>query len=392
MKKAIIIMGAFIFLIAHSAIAQILPDDPTKGTRLFVSKGCVKCHALKGEGGKTGPDLGKIDLGDTQLDLAAKLWNHIPSMVAGIERAKILKPDLTGEELGSIAAYLYFLKYFDEPGDATRGKFLFNEKACILCHPLARKGKGGESGLNEFSQNISPVFLSMEIWNHGPDMIADMVKLGIKWPEFQETEMMDLLEYIKTNAKGPKEIAYITPGNPREGRKTFLSKGCGECHPVHGEKASPGGIDLSKRSKAYYRSLTRIASTMWNKGPTVLAKMSQTKTGIPKFTPKEMADLVSYLYFLHFIDVPGNPVNGKKRFSDLGCVRCHGTDGKPGDLMTIDLSKYQGATNPMEIAAGIWNHSAEIRRATVEKGIPWPRFKKGEMADLLEHLRSPKKK
>ena len=204
--------------------------------------------------------------------------------------------------------------------------------------------------------------------------------------------MIDLLEYIKTNAKGPKEVAYINPGNPREGRKTFLSKGCGECHPIRGEKASAGGIDLSKRSKAYYRSLTRVTSTMWNKGPTVLAKMSQTKTGIPKFTPKEMADLISYLYFLHFIDEPGNPVNGKKRFSDLVCVRCHGMDGKPGELMTIDLSKYQGATNPMEIAAGIWNHSVEIRRATVEKGIPWPRFKKGEMADLLEYLRTPKKK
>ncbi|MBS3917701.1 MAG: c-type cytochrome [Deltaproteobacteria bacterium] len=392
-KNILFIMMAFTaILITSFAFSQILPDDPAKGARHFVNKGCVKCHALKGEGGKTGPDLGKIDLGDTQLDLAAKLWNHIPSMVAGIERAKILKPDLTGEELGSIAAYLYFLKYFDEPGDATKGKFLFNEKGCIACHPLSGKGKKGESGLNEFPQNISPVFLSMEIWNHGPDMIANMVILGMKWPEFKETEMIDLLEYIKTNARGPKEVAYITPGNPKDGKKTFLSKGCGECHPVQGEKTSVSGIDLSKRSKAYYRSLTRVTSTMWNKGPTVLAKMSQTKTGIPKFTPKEMADLISYLYFLHFIDETGNPVNGRKKFSDLGCVRCHGVDGKRGELMNIDLSKYQGAANPMEIAAGIWNHSVEIRRATMEKGIPWPRFKKGEMADLLEYLRTPKKK
>ncbi len=379
-------------LVLSPAFSQTLPDDPARGARLFVNKGCVKCHALKGEGGKTGPDLGKIDLGDTQLDLAAKLWNHIPSMVAGIERAKILKPNLTGEELGSIAAYLYFLKYFDEPGDATKGKFLYNEKGCFSCHPLSGKGKRGESGLNEFPQNISPVFLSMEIWNHGPEMIANMVKLGMKWPEFKETEMIDLLEYIKTNARGPKEVAYITPGNPREGRKVFLSKGCGECHPVRGEKTAASGIDLSKRSKAYYQSLTRVASAMWNKGPVVLAKMSQTKMGIPKFTPKEMADLTSYLYFLHFIDEPGNPVNGKKKFSDLECVRCHGLDGKQGELMHIDLSKYQKTDNPMEIAAGIWNHSVEIRRATMEKGIPWPRFKKGEMADLLEYLRTPKKK
>lgn len=381
-----------IFTFPPASAQTPFPHDPTRGARLFVDKGCVKCHALKGEGGETGPDLGKIDLGDTQLDLAAKLWNHIPSMVAGFERARILRPDLTGEELGSIAAYLYFLKYFDEPGDATRGKFLFNEKGCTACHPLTGKGRKGASGLNKFPQNISPVFLSMEIWNHGPEMIANMVLLGMKWPEFKETEMIDLLEYIKANAKGPKEVAYITPGNPKEGKKVFLSKGCGECHPVQGEKAPASGIDLSKRSKAYYRSLTYVASAMWNKGPAVLAKMSQTKTGIPKFTPREMADLISYLYFLNFIDERGNPSNGRKKFSDFGCVRCHGLDGKRGELMHIDLTKYQRATNPMEIFAGIWNHSVEIQKAMEEKKVPWPLFKKGEMADLLEYLRTPKKK
>lgn len=388
-RKVVWVTGAVLLLMTPFTFSQVLPEDPTKGARLFVNKGCVKCHALKGDGGKMGPDLGRIDLGDTQFDLAAKLWNHIPSMVIGIERAKILKPDLTGEELGAIAAYLYFLKYFDEPGDANRGKSLFHEKGCIVCHPISGKGKRGEASLNDFPQNISPVFLSMEIWNHGPSMIANMVQLGLKWPEFKDQEMIDLLEFIKTNAKGPKEIAYITPGNPREGQKTFLSKGCGECHPVRGEKTSQSGVDLSKKSKAYYQSLTRVASAMWNKGPAVLAKMSQTKSGIPKFSPKEMADLTAYLYFLHFMGEPGNPSQGKKKFSELGCVQCHGLDSKRGEVMHIDLSKYQKTNNPMEIAAGIWNHSVEIRKATLEKGIPWPRFKKGEMADLLEYVRTP---
>jgi len=60
--------------------------------------------------------------------------------------------------------------------------------------------------------------------------------------------------------------------------------------------------------------------------------------------------------------------------------------------MHIDLSKYEKATNPIEIVAGIWNHSAEIDKAMREKGLSWPRFKKGEMADLLEFIRTPKKK
>ena len=385
-------MITILSLTCSFAFAQLLPEDPTKGARLFTGKGCVRCHALKGEGGKIGPDFGRVDLGDTQLDLAAKLWNHIPSMIIGMERAKIIKPNLTGEEFTEISAYLYFLKFFDEPGNPTRGRFVFNEKGCNICHPLSGKGKKGERGLNELHQNLSPVFLSQVIWNHGPNMIAEMVKLGIKWPEFKGTEMMDLLEYIKTNAKGGlKEAAFITPGNPKEGKQVFTSKGCIKCHAIRGEGGKEAE-DLGKRAKTFYKSLTQIASSMWNKGPTVLAKMSQTQMGIPKFTPKEMADLIAYLYSLHFTDEPGNPTSGKKIFSDMGCAKCHGEDGKRGILIHVDLSKYQKAPNPIDIVAGIWNHSAEIDKAMREKGIPWPRFKKGELADLLEYIRTPKKK
>jgi len=393
-QKTLLLGGViltFLLLSAVLALAQSLPEDPAKGARLFFSKGCVKCHALKGEGGKIGPDFGRVDLGDTQMELAAKLWNHLPSMIAGIERIRMVKPSLTGQEFGEISAYLYFLKFFDEPGNPSRGRSFFNEKGCATCHPLSGKGKQGEPGLDEFPQNITPVYLSQVIWNHGPNMIAQMVRLGIKWPEFQGTEMMDLLEYIKANAKGPKETAFITPGNPREGKAVFSSKGCIKCHSIRGE-GGKGGEDLSKRAKTFYKSLTQIASSMWNKGPVVLAKMSQTPPGLPKFTPKEVADLIAYLYFLHFIDEPGNPVNGRKVFSDQGCAKCHGLDGKRGELMQIDLTGYEKAANPMEIVAAMWNHSKEIEKATREKGIPWPRFKKGEMADLLEYIRTPKKK
>jgi len=184
-------------------------------------------------------------------------------------------------------------------------------------------------------------------------------------------------------------MAFITPGNPREGRRLFATKGCIKCHTIRGE-GGKGGEDLGKRAKVFYTSLTQIASLLWNKGPTVLAKMAQTQTGIPRFTAKEMADIVSYLYFLHFIDEPGNVVSGKKVYTELGCARCHGLDTKPGE-MNIDLSQYQKVVNLMDIVAGIWNHGNEIEKAMKEKGIPWPRFKKGELADLLEFIHSAKK-
>lgn len=380
-----------ILLVCSSGVAQsLLPEDPGRGAHLFVGKGCVKCHALKGEGGKIGPDFGKIDLGDTEFELASKMINHLPPMVSGMARTKLARPALTGEDLIQIAGYLYFIKFFDEPGNAVQGRYLFNEKGCGACHPLTGRGKENEPGLDQFPQNISPVYMSEMIWNHGPVMIAHMVRLGMKWPNFEGSEMMDLLEYMKTNARGPKEAAFITPGNPREGARVFKAKGCVQCHAIRGEGGKEAE-DLAKRSKFFYKSLTQLASSMWNKGPTVLAKMAQTRTGLPKFTPREMADLLAYLYFLHFIDEPGNPGNGKKVYLEMGCSKCHGLDGKPGELMQIDLSKYQKGLNPMDLVAGVWNHSLEMEKALKENQIPWARFKKGELGDLLEFIRSPKK-
>ncbi len=386
MKKMLLFAGILSLFFLSSAQAQVLPEDPTKGARLFVSKGCVKCHALGGEGGKIGPDLGKIDLGNTELELASKLLNHLPSMMQGMERSKILKPPLTGEELSEIFAYLYFLRFFDEPGDSSRGRYVFAEKGCNNCHLPSGKGREGAPGLDQFPQNISPIFLSQTIWNHGPIMIAAMSKLGMKWPAFRGTEMIDLLAYIKVNAKGPKETAYVVPGNPKDGGKIFVQKGCIKCHAIRGVGGKEAE-DLDKRAKAFYTSLTQIASIMWDKGPEVFEKMAQTKIGIPKFTPKEMADLIAYLYFLHFSGEPGNPVAGKRDFQDLGCSNCHSINGINGKFMQVDLSKHKKPANPMNLVAGIWNHGTDIEKALAERNLSWPRLKTGELKDLIAFIR-----
>jgi len=379
-----------LLVLAPPAFSQVIPEDPVKGGQLFVSKGCAKCHALKGEGGKIGPDLGKIDLGDTRLNLAAKIWNHTPLMMAQMESKGIVQPTLTGQELAELAAYLYFLRFFDEPGNPAKGRSVYSAKGCSYCHPSSGKGNQGAPGLDTFPRNASPAFLSQAIWNHCLDMIVRMVEVGLKWAQFWETEMMDLLEYIKTNAQGAEEPAFFKPGNPKEGKEVFTAKGCIQCHSIRGEGAR-GGVDLAEKAEAYYTTPTAIASSMWNKGPKVLVKIAQTQCGIPKFTSKEMADLLSYLYFLHFIDEPGNRTNGERIFSSLGCSQCHGPDRKPGKLMYIDLSKYETAAE-MDIVASMWNHSKNVQKAVGERNMPWPQFKEGEMADLLQFISAPRKR
>ena len=384
-KSATVIV--LLLLLDSPVFAEFFPEDPTKGERLLSSKGCVKCHAVNGEGSKFGPDLVKTNLGDTPLDLAARLWNHTPAMIFGMEKAGIIEPTLTGQEFADILAYLYSLKFSDKRGNPVQGRTVFAEKGCHLCHPLAGKGKQGELGFDEFPQNISPIFLTTGIWNHTLDMVARMAQIGMKWPNFRETEMIDLLEYIKVHAKGADEPEFFKPGNPKEGKRVFDTKGCNQCHSLRGERAKEG-VDLANMLPTFRTPLTQIASTMWNKGPTILVKMAQAQSGIPKFTSKEMADLLAYLYFLPFTDEPGSITNGKRLFSEMRCSECHGQDRKRGKLMYIDHSKYQD-TAKMDLVASIWNHSLEIKKAASEEHISWPLIHKREIADLVEFIRAP---
>ncbi len=392
MKICTIISSGIIILLllaSTSAVAQMLPEDPSSGGKLFVSKGCVKCHPVQGEGGKAGPSLGIIGPDSTQLELAAELWNHTPSMITSMEHEGIAKPTLTGQEYTEITAYLYFLRFFDQAGDAGSGKYLFAQKGCSSCHPVSGRGKDGEPGLDGFPRNASPVFLSQTMWNHSPKMMVRMIMDGETWPNFNEMEMMDTLAYIQTKAKGAEEPSFFKSGNPREGRAVFMAKGCTRCHNVNGE-GTKNGIDLGKRAESYYTSLTQIVSRMWNKAPEMMFKISPQGEA-SQFTSQEMTDLLAYLYFLHYTDEPGDASRGKKLFSTIGCAQCHGLDKKSGTLMFIDLSKYRDSP-PTEIVASIWNHSIKMREATREKGISWPQFKKGEMADLLAFIRTPMKK
>ena len=379
-----------LLLASTSAVAQILPEDPSSGGHLFVSKGCMKCHAVQGEGGKTGPDLGIIGPDSTQMELATELWNHTPSMISDMKHEGIAKPTLTGQEFTEITAYLYFLRFFDKAGDAASGEYIFAQKGCKSCHRVSGKGEDGEPGLDEFPRNASPVFMSQSVWKHSPRMMSRILKTGKTWPNFEGTEMMDTLAYIKTKAMGAEEPLISKP-NPRNGRAVFNAKGCTKCHSVFGE-GSKEGTDLGKKAASFYTSLSQIASHMWNKSPEMLLiTLARKQDEVPRFTPKEMTDLLAYLYFLHYTDEPGDASKGEKLFSAIGCAQCHGMDGKRGTLMYINLSKFRNS-QPTEIIASIWNHSIDMQAAAGAKGVSWPQLKKREMADLLEFIRTPAKK
>jgi mono/diheme cytochrome c family protein len=81
--------------------------DLFKGEAGLVRKGCLKCHSLRGEGGRVGPDLGqRRPVYDSAVAWAAAMWVHTPVMAAKAREIGISYPRFDGRELSDLVGYL----------------------------------------------------------------------------------------------------------------------------------------------------------------------------------------------------------------------------------------------------------------------------------------------
>jgi len=83
--------------------------DPERGKTLFVTKGCVACHAVNGVGGHDAPPLGAdtMDQEMNPFEFAAKMWRSALGMIAMQEEAFGEQLTFTGDELADIAAFVH---------------------------------------------------------------------------------------------------------------------------------------------------------------------------------------------------------------------------------------------------------------------------------------------
>ena len=84
--------------------------------RVYVKKHCVDCHAVMGQGGTIGPDLAQVGKGRSHHRLVAKLWEHLPLMTETFQQEGLEWPTITDDEMEDLAAYLFYLNFFDKPG------------------------------------------------------------------------------------------------------------------------------------------------------------------------------------------------------------------------------------------------------------------------------------
>jgi mono/diheme cytochrome c family protein len=394
MKRLIIAvaMAAGIAVSSHPVSAAdpagsvLLPGNPLEGSRLFTGKGCLRCHSIYGVGGAAGPDLGQGNLKRPLLDIAGMMWNHSPGMAHVYETQGTVRPQFKSAEMASLLSFLYYLGSLGPAGDAAAGARTFAEKQCIACHSLA--GRGGTRGpkLDGYARYASPIYLTASLWNHGQKMARSMEAVHVPRPVLDKNDIADLLAYIRV-AAGSGERLYIEPGNPQNGKKVFAAKGCGQCHSTDESEAVGGkGIAPNLRLKLN-GSLVRIAGAMWNNGPSMWVKMSERGMSVPQISSAEMSDLISYLYFLQFVDSPGEPRRGQGVYAEKRCARCHSLPAAAGTAGP-DLIKAAKTKTPLEMVTDMWNHATTMEQKMLEENLQWPVFKGGEMADLIAYLTS----
>ena len=355
--------------------------DARLGADLLSERKCTACHSILGKGGGSAPDLARRSTRDfTPAALAAQMWNHGPTMWAAIAAANITIEPLSGDDVNNLFAYFFALRFFDPPGDAGRGKRVFERKRCGDCHAqgASAESKPGPS-VSQMPSVDNPVEWAQQMWNHSTKMREEMRNRGISWPRFTVQEMVDLLVYIGNIPGTPRRQSDLVFAGPETGERLFQEKGCDNCHTLG--SAESGKVDLLGRGPSV-TTLTGFAVNMWNHGDRMQERARQTGRAIPEFAADEMSQLVSYLFARRYFSESGNPRRGERLFREKNCLACHGQAGSGAP----DLSARKGQFSPAMLASALWHHGPKMLAEMQRRNLPWPEFTGTQMSDLIAHL------
>ncbi len=269
------------------------------------------------------------------------------------------------------------------PGDPIAGRRIFVERDCVRCHSIW--GNGGTLGpdfavvgAGRSLQQLAGLF-----WNHTPRMIETVRHRGVQWPTFTEDELADIISYIYYVK------LFDQPGDPELGELWFREKRCSQCHSV-GDVRDRALSPLDDYAR--YVAPIMLAQGMWNGGPVMRARQSALGVPLPIFVGRELADIHAYIREKSRLRErgavllePPNPNNGRRLFAAKGCATCHGPNGG-GTRSGPNLRAATLRLQVSEIAGELWNHSFQMDGAMRARGIPFPRFRGTEMADVIAFL------
>lgn len=280
---------AFLYVVRYVDEA----GSAARGEAVFRDKGCIRCHAVRGQGGTDGPDIAQVENADAPIVWAQMMWNHALSMQERMQRQMLPWPRFQNAEMGDLLAYLRSVNTSPRrlfplfPADVRRGRRLFRERSCIECHGMGSEGGKVASDLSRLPKMPRSVSqMAGVMWNHWPQMSEWSRQRKIRLPMLQGRDMADVIAYLYA-------LRYFDePGHSDLGRQVYLDKRCDRCHGTDG-RGSSAGPNLVRRKGNF--SVVTLATAMWRHGPRMYEEMQEQGIRWPKFRGREIDDLIAYL-------------------------------------------------------------------------------------------------
>jgi mono/diheme cytochrome c family protein len=334
--------------------------DAYRGAEVLKKENCVQCHAIRGEGGKTAPDLGVRTAHQyTPALMASTMWNHAPAMWSAMTEQGVARPVISDGEARDLFAYFYSIRYFDRPGEAERGKRLFTAKHCGECHESAGPGKP----ISEWTTMTDPIALVQEMWNHSSLMKRAFAARKLEWVSLTSQDLVDLTVFVQNMPALRNKPVDFWLAEPKDGAELFKSKGCEGCHT--------GSLSLDHRLGD--QTLTDVAVAMWNHAPRMVDS--------PMISTDEMRQIVSYVWERQYLGAPGNAGRGSQVFEGKHCATCHS-----GQSDAPYLGRGEKMFSPIAMVAILWKHGPTMLAQMQAKKIEWPRLSAEDMSNLVAYL------
>jgi cytochrome c2 len=366
----------------------LIPGDARKGWEVFSQKGCIQCHGMAEKGKKSiAPDLSRSPSSHLSSGgLAAAMWNHAPEMWEKMSAKLIEFKRLNDTEMANLFAFLYFMRYLDEPGNAAKGKEVLKTKGCIECHSIGEtNGKIGPD-LATWAEYTNPLLWVQMMWNHALKMKDAMDKVTIAWPKLEKNDVVDIIAYIRTFKSSKKEDVFLAMGDPTEGKQLFSQKGCAQCHATQGTGKTKGA-NLGVQKKDFPPTIGQFASLMWDHFPQMFNEMKKENIKIPELSAKNIADITAYLFSIRYFDPIGDSIFGKKLFQEKRCIICHDVrKDVEGKKEGPNLAKLKGIVSPIYMATALWNHGPKMIGIMKERNIKWQKITDKELIDLIAYF------
>jgi mono/diheme cytochrome c family protein len=371
-RPAALALFALFPICAGALQASEVSADSERGAQVFELQGCNSCHAVNGAGPAIGPDLGRLaDQGFTPASFAATLWNHAPAMWTEMRLRDVAHPAMDEQQAADLFAFFYSLRFFEQPGDAGRGKALFATLKCAECHGLVTAKLAGAKPVKEWTVPGDPLSLVETMWNHSSAMHAEMTRQKITLPQLTGQQLADLLVYVRSAQGLARSKAMFQSASAEEGKGLFDSKGCSGCHGAETRFFSIGLRD---------ETITDIAADMWNHGLDMRLKNQV-------FEPGQMRAIAAYIWSRRTFESEGSPGAGHKVFTAKKCTVCHDDAASGAPPLTAaspsDGSRHVSAAT---MVSGLTRHGPAMLDRMREKHLAWPHFSAEEMADLIAYL------